>query len=197
MPKKIQLLLILIILTIFLNGCSTKADENIICEQEEYAWQQRILNENENLTIQNIELQLQINQLKMDKIMIEYNLTKYYEKYLWKENYYYFYPTSCENPKEIFTVCKSGCDFEFKCDTNSMNPLFWCNVMLTFADCTSYSIGDIILFKDRQYGYDYIIHQIIDINNVNITTKGFNNNGVDNFTTNVWDIEGKVIKIEY
>src|SRR3990167_11110125 len=177
MPKKILLQLILVILAIFMVGCSTKAVENIECEQKEYAWQQRILNENEILKTENEKLKSQIQQLEWDKIMIEYNLTNYYENYLWKENYYHFYPTRCENPQETFTVCKSDCDIEYRCDTNSMNPLFWCNAKLTLADCASYSVGDIVLVEDMQYGYDYIIHQIIDIENNQIITKGFNNNG--------------------
>lgn len=137
-----------------------------------------------------------INQCNVDSINIDIK----WRNYLYKESRYKFYPTGCTSPQRTFTMCRSGCDIKYRCETNSMNPLFYCNAKLTLVECSSYIIGDIVLVENKGQedpSYDFYIHQIVGTKGDKFITKGFNNYGVDIFDSTKSNIQGKVVKIEY
>lgn len=156
-----------------------------------------LLGKYNNLVKTNEVFAKELTSCQIEKI----NKDREWEKLLWRDNYYAFYPTGCKNPKKTFTMCKEGCDIKYFCDTNSMNPLFYCNAKLTLVSCTTYNLGDIILTKNQNKKlnekYNYLIHSIVKIEGDKFITKGYNNQGVDDFKSSIFDVEGKVVKIEY
>lgn len=193
---KMKRTIICILLVIFTAGCiSLKEKEDYFDEWTELRGQYNTLVNQCNNISANLTNQY-INAIQECALWGEK-----WANYLWNESYYNFYPTGCRNPKQIFTMCREGCDIIYYCDTESMNPLFNCDAKLTFAECDEYVEGDIVLVANQNRwllpDYVYLVHQIIDINGENITTKGFNNYGVDNFTSTVMNLSGKVVQIEY
>lgn len=147
------------------------------------------LNKSIDLDFTNKELIETINQMELDNRAMKYSIYV-----LNKESYYPYYPTGCDDPKRTFTACENGCDSKIIC-SKSMRPLFSCYNKLTFAECSKYSVGDIVVTKHNEHT---ILHQIVDIDKDGlIITKGFNNEYIDGFNSTYFDIMGKVIKIEY
>lgn len=193
---------IFVILTIFMIGCSTRTNKDYNTEKTiSYSVYKGLLEQHTYLVEKYNSNNKKLSECYTEKSELKNKIMLKDEKWaelLWTGNYY-FSPSDCDNPKNTFTMCRYGCDIKFYCDTNSMYPLFSCKDKLTLEECSTYSIGDIILFENKykSIDYEFLIHQIVDIEKNKIITKGFNNQGKDNFTTDILDIKGKVVKIEY
>ncbi len=214
MRKPILLLIISLFLVSFIFGCSSEAKEPMI----NYSYYLKVVEERNNLVYEysllsenntNLNIELETIKKEVDYLKGQLNLYKQenimndneWIEYLWDLDSYDIAPTKCKNPSHRFSMCKEGCTIKYYCDTTSMNPLFDCKAKLTLSECSEYNEGDIILFKNKDKslnkGYDYLIHSIVRKEGKVFITKGYNNQGVDNFTTYKDDIKGKVIKIEY
>lgn len=205
--RKIFFFIILLILISFISGCSAKAEET---EQYiDYSEYLEVFEERNNLKNKYNILKQDYDNLKNESISKIYELIKEKNKIenYWRnelitfKQYLNIYPTSCKNPRNIRVLNVLS--------TGSMRPLFGENAEITIANCDNYEVGDIIYIplKDEQIkkhcimltgeDCDFVLHQIVEKNDLNITTKGTNNDYVDNWTTKISEIEGKVINIEY
>ncbi len=98
------------------------------------------------------------------------------------------------------TVCLKNCDYDLYC-TRSMLPLFECKDILTVytnVQEEDIEVCDIIAFKTPEYPkLNWIIHQVININESGYQTKGVNNYWADKYIVQFRDIKFKLIGIEY
>lgn len=99
------------------------------------------------------------------------------------------------------TICPR-CYYHLICENaNSMLPFFDCNDTLTgYTNIEKSEIGvcDIIGFKNPEYPeLDFVIHQVINVNESGYTTKGVANTNQDNYTVQFDDIKFKFIGVEY
>ena len=81
--------------------------------------------------------------------------------------------------------------------SQSMEPVIMTGAATVFEPQTEYNIGDIVVFKNRDFGKGdaYICHRIINIEDGLITTKGDNNRTLDQYQTPIENIDGKVVGI--
>lgn len=92
-------------------------------------------------------------------------------------------------------VCPN-CDYWLHC-TGSMKPTFNCKSTLHIQKCNNYKVGDIIMFKDKEGNYPFIIHRIWRLNGDKFITKGDSNQDIDLFDVKKNDVIGKVVEIHY
>lgn len=76
--------------------------------------------------------------------------------------------------------------------SGSMEPKIQIGDMIIIKKSNTYEVNDIVTYREEDY---FVTHRIVEIDENGITTKGDNNNKVDNDTITNEDIVGKVVLI--
>lgn len=81
--------------------------------------------------------------------------------------------------------------------SESMEPTIMTGAITMFEPQDEYAVGDVVVFKNRDFGKGdaYICHRIINIENGLMTTKGDNNRTLDPYQTPLEAIDGKIVAV--
>jgi hypothetical protein len=96
--------------------------------------------------------------------------------------------SGCEGKPIIYTVCEKGCD-NFLQPGVSMLPFIDYKKKLGFCRVDELKIGDIVAVKNPYYPrYDFVLHRVVGFNGTKVITQGYNNDQVDTYQANFYDV---------